>query len=281
MSVPEREPKAAADTFRALHHGPRALVIPNAWDALSARIVESCGATAIATPSAALAWSHGKPDGQFLSLDTLVSTVRETTAAVSIPVSVDLERGWSDDPAAVVDAVARVVDAGAVGVNLEDGAFAPELLARKIRACKANASTAHVFVNARTDVFIRGLCAPEHRVSEVCARARLYADAGADGLFVPRIVASTDIQTVTSATALPVNVLAVPGVPSVTDLSSLGVRRLSVGPRLAEAAFTAMRRAWVELSEHGTYARLFDSDLTFADINALFPAPTRRNPASS
>jgi 2-methylisocitrate lyase-like PEP mutase family enzyme len=274
VSAPQRA-ENAAQTFRALHGGQGVLVIPNAWDALSARIVESCGATAIATPSAALAWAHGKPDGEFLSLDTLVAAVREITAAVSIPVSVDLERGWSDDPTAVVDAVARVVDVGAVGVNLEDGVGAPELLARKIRACKASASTAHVFVNARTDVFIRGLGASEHRVSEVRARARLYEDAGADGLFVPGIVAPTDIQAVASSTALPVNVLAVPGVPSVPELSTLGVRRLSVGPKLALAAFTAMRRAWRELFEQGTYAQLLDSDLTYAELNALFVGTTR------
>jgi 2-methylisocitrate lyase-like PEP mutase family enzyme len=269
MTAPEQA-QDAAGAFRALHHGPRVLVLPNAWDALSARIVESCGATAIATPSAALAWAHGKPDGEVLSLDTLVAAVREITAAVSIPVSVDLERGWSDDPAAVVDAIARVVDAGAVGVNLEDGVGAPELLARKIRACKASPSTAHVFVNARTDVFLRNLSASEDRVADVRSRARLYAEAGADGLFVPGIVAPTEIQAVTSATPLPVNVLAMPGLPSVTDLPRLGVRRLSVGPKLAQSAYTAMRRAWVELVEHGTYARLFDSDLTFADFNELF-----------
>ncbi len=263
-----------AARFRALHQGPGLLVLANVWDALSAHVVASSGARAIATASAALAWAHGQPDGEAMSLEAVISAVREIARSVSLPLTVDLETGWSDDPSAVVDAVTRVAEAGAVGVNLEDAAGPPERLAEKLRACKVNRATAHVFLNARTDVFLRELASPERRLDEAIARLRRYEDAGADGLFVPKVVETSTICAITEQTSRPLNLLAYPGIAPVAELAQLHVRRLSVGPKLAFAAMTAAKRACNELFARGTYARLFDSDLDFATMNAFF-ASTR------
>ncbi|MDI3284261.1 isocitrate lyase/phosphoenolpyruvate mutase family protein [Polyangium sp. 15x6] len=262
--------RESAERFRALHAEGHLLVLVNVWDAASARVVEAAGAEAIATSSASLAWAHGYPDGERLPLDALVAAVREIVAVVSVPVTVDLERGYSDDPAAVVEAVARIADAGAVGVNLEDRVGPPDVLANKIRACKREAKIADVFINARIDVFMGHGPPPESAQGEALARGRTYADAGADGLFVPKVTAPSAIEALARSTSLPLNVLAVPGLPSVRDLRAYGVRRLSAGPWLGLAALGAARRACVDLFEHGSYEKLFDAALSFPALNELF-----------
>jgi len=186
---------------------------------------------------------------------------------VKVPVTVDLERGYAPDPEGVAEAVARVVDAGAEGVNLEDGGGPAEALASKIAAVRRRLG-ARVFVNARTCVVLHGLVAPERAAAEVLARARLFADAG--GLFVPRLADAETIQAITRGTPLPLNVLLVPGLPPPAALRELGVRRLSVGPRVAEAAYALARRAARDLLASGAYETLLAADLTYAEANALF-----------
>lgn len=264
---------ARAQRFRALHATDRLLVLPNAWDAASARLIEASGAEAIATSSAAVAWAQGYRDGEQLPLDRLVAAVEAITRVVSVPVTVDFERGYSDDPATVAAAIGRLIDVGAVGVNLEDGGAPPSQLARKIGAVREAmaARGADVFINARTDVYLRGLVPSDRAVTETLARARLYEDAGCDGLFVPKVTAPQEIEAIVRGSALPLNVMAVPGIAPVAELRRCGVRRLSVGPGLAEVALAAARRACIELLEQGTYASLFACDVTYAEMNGLFP----------
>jgi len=255
--------------LHALHAQGRLLVLPNVWDALSARLVEEAGAEAIATGSAALAWVHGHPDGESLPLAHVVRAVARVARAVKVPVTVDLERGYAPDPEGVAEAVARVVDAGAEGVNLEDGGGPAEALAAKIAAVRRRLG-AHVFVNARTCVVLHGLVEPGRAAAEVLARAGLFADAGADGLFVPRLADAETIQAITRGTPLPLNVLLVPGLPPPAALRELGVRRLSVGPRLAAAAYALARRAARDLLASGAYEALLAADLTYVEADALF-----------
>ena len=176
----------AAERFHRLHR-EGLLVLPNAWDAGSARLIESLGAKAIATTSAGVAWSHGYPDGDTLPWPLLRATVADIARAVRVPVSADVEGGYSNDPAAVGETVAAVIEAGAVGINIEDGSGAPELLGAKIEQAKNAGERLGVklFVNARTDVYLRGLATNERRVEETLARAERYRAAGADGIFVP------------------------------------------------------------------------------------------------
>src|ERR1700683_1449426 len=149
----------SAQSFRDLHQPPALLVLPNAWDAGSARLIESLGAKAIATTSAGVAWARGYPDGNALPTEELLSAAREIRRVIRVPLSVDVEAGYSDDPRSVARLTARLLAGGASGINIEDGADPPELLCRKIKAVRKQAvgAKADLFINVRTDVYLRGL----------------------------------------------------------------------------------------------------------------------------
>jgi len=231
------EPSAAA-RFRHLH-AQGLLRLANAWDAGTARLIEHLGAPAVATTSAGLAWAQGYPDGDALDVDALLHAVAGIARAIDVPLTVDVEGGYSDDPAAVADTVMRVVQAGAAGINLEDGARDPALLAAKIRTIRAACVVQglDVFINARTDVYLRGLVADDVRVDETLARADLYRDAGADGLFVPGLVDADAIRTLAARCGLPLNVMLRPQLRDLAALEALGVRRISTGSALAESMY--------------------------------------------
>ncbi len=260
--------------FRKLHAGPGLLVLPNAWDAGTARLVADLGAAAIATTSSGVAWSLGHRDGDRLPVDLHLATVRNIVRTVDLPVTVDIEGGYGAEPGSVGQVVARFIDAGAVGINLEDGQSAPDLACRKIEAAKAAGLRAGVdlFVNARTDVYLKGL-APGREVEEVLDRAARYAAAGCDGLFVPNLLDPAGIAAVCGGTGLPLNVMARPGLPPAAALAELGVRRLSAGGALAQAALGHVRGLAAALLA-GDCSRLFDDALPYAAANALFPDRT-------
>lgn len=233
---------ATLPIFRLLHR-EGLLLLPNAWDAGSARLLENAGAKAIATTSAGVSWSHGYADGGHLPVEGALSAAAEIVRAVRVPVTVDCEAGYSNEPGAVADFVVRVLDLGAVGINLEDGREPPDLLCAKIEAVKRASSRAglEVFVNARVDVVLHGLVEKQHQVAETLARAARYEAAGADGIFVPRLSDPAEIRTVATAVRLPLNVLFGAAMPSSSELLALGVRRLTVGAELARAAFGRAR----------------------------------------
>lgn len=260
-----------ADTFHALH-ASGFLTLPNAWDAGSARIIETLGAKAVATSSAAVCWAHGYADGHHLPVDFLVTTVREITRVVSIPVTCDFEGGYADDAAQVGENIARVIDAGAVGINIEDGREPPELLARKIGAVREAAAKAGVnlFINARTDVFLKGLAEGEAAVAESLRRGALYREAGADGLFVPYVVEEAHIATIAGECGLPLNVMARPGLPVAAKLEALGARRLSSATGLARAALAALKTATTAFLETGDSDALSAAGGPPSDYNKLF-----------
>ena len=235
------QPEDAACTFRRLHEDG-VLLLPNVWDGGSARLIESLGAKALATTSAGVAWAQGYPDGDLLPVPLLRASVEAIARVARVPLTVDVEGGYSDDPTTVGEVVAQVVDAGAVGINLEDGTRAPELLCAKIEEAKNAASRRGVdlFVNARTDVYLRALAPPEARVEESLRRAERYRRAGADGIFVPGVSDLAEIRDL-SAARLPLNVLARLGLPPAARLAELGVRRLSAGSWVASAALGRMR----------------------------------------
>jgi 2-methylisocitrate lyase-like PEP mutase family enzyme len=265
-------PEEQAREFRRLHGPGRLLLLPNAWDAGSARLIETCGAEAIATTSAGMAWCHGHPDGGALPPRVVAGAVAEIARVVSVPVSVDVEGGYATDPGAVGETLAAVLEAGAVGVNLEDGTDPPTLLAAKIEAARRAADRAGVdlFVNARTDVYLRRLVAPEHAAQEVIERGRRYREAGADGLFVPGLVDGEGIREVAAAVDLPLNVLLVPGLPAAGELRTLGVRRLSVGAWIARSAYGLARRVATQLLAEGRAEATPEPEASSAELNALF-----------
>ena len=261
-----------ARAFNALHQGPDLLLLPNAWDAGSARLIESLGAKAIATTSAGVAWAHGWPDGDVLPRETLLASLAEITRVISIPLSADIEGGFSDDPADVGDLVAAVVDAGVVGVNLEDGGGSPELLAAKIGRARAAAGQAGVdlYINARTDVYLRRLAQGEAAVAETVRRARLYADAGASGIFAPGVSEPDAISALTGQIALPLNVLARPGLPDGAELQALGVRRLSAGSGICQSLYGQTKRLTLGFLADGASGPMSEGAMPYGEINALF-----------
>lgn len=266
---------AALAAFRALHAPGEILVLPNAWDAGSAALIESCGARAIATTSAAVAWSHGHPDGEQLPAETLLRTVAEIVRVVKVPVSVDSEAGFSRDPKQVASFVHKLVELGAVGINLEDGTEPADLLAAKIEAIKNTLARAgaDVFINARTDVLLKKLVPAEQAISEILARADLYARAGADGFFVPLLADPEAIRKITGAVSLPVNVMAIPPLAPVSELRTLGVRRLSAGGSIGAYALAAAQSVVERFLADGQSAALFDTPTKPRSMNALLKRP--------
>ncbi|WP_304176445.1 isocitrate lyase/phosphoenolpyruvate mutase family protein, partial [Phenylobacterium aquaticum] len=164
-----------AATFHALHRGPDILVLPNAWDAASAALMADAGAKAVATSSAAVAWAHGYADGDVLPVATLISALAEIARVLPVPLTADIEGGYSDDLAQVADTVRAVIGAGAVGINLEDGRRDPDLHARKIETAREAAAKAGVdlFINARTDVYLARLVEPDQAEAEAIRRGQL------------------------------------------------------------------------------------------------------------
>jgi 2-methylisocitrate lyase-like PEP mutase family enzyme len=259
--------------FRQLHQGPDLLKIANVWDAGSAVLVQSLGVQALATTSAGLAWALGHADGNHLPIAEHAAAVRRIARVARVPLSADSEAGYSDDPATAAANVMQLVEAGAVGINLEDGTGAPALLCRKIEAIKAAAARAGVdlFVNARCDVWLRNL-APGRAVDEVLLRARDYAAAGADGLFAAGVTAPADIQALVQGQPLPLNVMARPTLPGLDELRRLGVRRLSAGSAIAEAAWGRAARAAAGFLASGGGDELFDGATPYPQINGTLAA---------
>jgi 2-methylisocitrate lyase-like PEP mutase family enzyme len=261
-----------AAIFHRLHEGPEPLLLPNAWDAGSARLMESLGAKAVATTSAGVAWTHGYPDGDVLPVRMLVSSVVAIVRAIRVPLTVDVEGGYSDDPAAVEECVARVVEAGAVGINIEDGGASPDLLCLKIERAKRAGQHFGVdlFVNARTDVYLRGLAPEGKRVAETLSRAKLYRNAGASGIFVPGLKDPAEIRAVAADAGLPLNVMAWPGLPAAAELAQLGVRRLSAGSGISQALWGKAAALAADFLKSGKSEPLGEGAMAYPAINALF-----------
>ena len=261
-----------AEAFHHLHVPGSPLLLANVWDAGSARLIQDCGAAALATTSAGLAWAHGYPDGDILPPGVLAATVAEITRVVSVPLSVDAEGGYSDDPKVVGENVRAIVDAGGIGINIEDGSGSPDLLVAKIEAARSAASAAGVnlFINARTDVYLRSLVPADQAVDEAVRREGLYRAAGASGIFVPGVVAPEAIRAIAAAVTLPLNVLVVPGLPPVPVLAELGVARVSAGSGIAQVAAGLVRRLATEFLTGGDFSPMLERSVDYAALNRLY-----------
>lgn len=261
----------AAALFRTLSLGASSpLILVNAWDAASARLIEAAGAPAVATTSAGVAWSLGLPDGDALTRSAAVAALRRIVDAVSVPVSADIEGGYADPSGGVARTVDEVLDAGAVGINIEDGSLSPAEFAARIAEARRTADRAGValFINARTDVFLRPAESTGARIAEAIERGRRYVEAGADGVFVPGAADAASIAALVSGLPAPVNIMAGPGAASVAELGALGVARISLGSSVAQAAYAVARRAATEVLTAGTFDALADA-AEYNELNAL------------
>jgi 2-methylisocitrate lyase-like PEP mutase family enzyme len=255
--VPTHEEKAAA--FLALHEG-EPFIIPNPWDAGSARMLEALGFEALATTSSGFAFTLGRADSE-ATLDEVVGHVRMLVRATALPVSVDLENGYGHEPEAAASAIARVAGAGAVGGSIED--FDPRdgiyrlgvAVERVAAACEAAAKLSFSFlVTARAENHIRG----NPDLDDTIARLQAYERAGAHVLYAPGLRSADEIRAVCEATSKPVNVLARPGL-SMREIVDAGAQRVSVGGALTWTAVAAMVTAAERMRDEGDFSLLTGS----------------------
>ncbi|MCM3905900.1 MAG: isocitrate lyase/phosphoenolpyruvate mutase family protein [Pyrinomonadaceae bacterium] len=242
-----------ANLFKSLHTKGEPLILFNVWDAGSARAIEEIGAKAIATGSLSVAAAHGYGDGQELPLDMALANLKRIIATVDLPVTIDLEGGYGDSSNELQESVTRVIEAGAVGINFEDqivggtGLYSMEGQRARIEAIRDAAEQARLplFINARTDIFLKAdpSSHAEEHLEEAIRRAKVYAEAGASGFFAPGLRNAKFIERLCKASALPVNILVMPDVPSSKQLAALGVARISFGPGPYRLVIEALKEA--------------------------------------
>jgi 2-methylisocitrate lyase-like PEP mutase family enzyme len=271
------EQQRKAEAFRAMHSAKEILLLPNAWDVVSARMIEQSGFPAIATTSAGIAFSLGYPDGQKISRDEMLAAVTRIARAVKAPVTADVESAYGDKPEDAARTARAVIEAGAVGMNLEDASVNPDrplvnlpLQLEKIRAVRETARDLKVplVLNARTDVYLLQVGEPSARYDESLRRLRAFRDAGADCVFLPGLRDAPTIARSVKDLNCPLNILAGPGSPTVPELKKLGVARVSLGSSPMRAMLGVLRRMTEELKSKGTYEALTDAP-THAEINQL------------
>ena len=267
-----------AQLFLSLHRGPRILVLPNAWDAASARIFEDAGFPAIATTSSGVANSLGYPDGQHISRGEILEVVERIAHAVSVPVTADMEGGYGTTAEAMAETARGVIAAGAVGLNLEDSFEEPagklveiplqkEKIAAIVEVGKKMAVP--LVVNARTDVYLEPIGAPSERFDLAVERLNAYRDAGAASLFAPCVEDAETIAALARAVRGPLNILARAGTPPVRELEKLGVARVTVGGGPMRATMGLISRIAKELRDQGTYNLMLENLMPSAQANGL------------
>jgi 2-methylisocitrate lyase-like PEP mutase family enzyme len=306
MTAEPITPAQKASRLLELHHAESPLVLINAWDAASAAMVEHCGLPAVATSSAALANALGFADGQHLPWAQMLEAVARICRAVQVPVTADIESGFAADAKALETSIRQIIQAGAVGVNLEDvmpeGAEFQDTdpkhvnpkhgdpgirhgsplfpLAEQVERIQAarragDAAGIHLVINARTDAYWQAGVAPAEALRNTLERGQAYLQAGADCVFVPGLRHPEHIRTVVDHCQhvhreAAVNILAGPGVPPIPELAKLGVKRVSYGSGPHRAAMGLLRRMADEAKTSGTYQALTEGAVPYEEINGMF-----------
>jgi 2-methylisocitrate lyase-like PEP mutase family enzyme len=269
-----------AARFRDQNRAGR-LLLPNAWDAASARILENAGFTAIGTTSAGIAYSQGFQDAEQIGRDAMIRAVASIVNAVSCPVSADIEAGYGIGAADVAQTVEAVVDAGVVGINLEDNAqsrvatplFSIDDQCARIAAARAVADRRglSLVINARTDTFLLTLGADvDERIGMTVERGKRYLHAGADLVFVPLLVDTALVTRLVTQMGGPVSLMALPGAPSADELFAAGAARVSIGQMAMLATLGALKAIADELIQKGTWRSIERTFYGFAEAEALF-----------
>jgi len=270
--------KAKADAFRSMHQAPPILILPNAWDAVTARLFVRAGARAIATTSAGIAATLGYADGQNVPRELMLEAIARIARVVDVPVTADIESGYAASPKDLGESIRAVINAGAIGFNLEDATgdssqplFTMEQQIERIRAAReaAGNTNVRVVINARTDVYLAKVGEPASRFAETVRRLNAYREAGADCLFVPGVTDTPTLTQLVRSVSAPLNILAGPGMPSVTDLQRIGIVRLSVGSAIMRATLALARDAADELLQKGTYNTFLDRNIPYSEVNEL------------
>jgi 2-methylisocitrate lyase-like PEP mutase family enzyme len=267
-----------AEAFRRLHDRSRILVLPNAWDAMSARIFEAAGFAAVATTSAGVSYSVGYPDGELVPRDEMIAAVARIVRCVNVPVTADMESGFARHPDDLAETIHLIIGAGAVGINLEDTVHGagrtlyeiPDAVDR-IRAARhaATAAGVPIVINARTDVYLLGIGEKSARFDHTVSRLNAYHEAGADCLYAMGYFDAATIGRLVKAVKGPLNVMGLPGTPPVAELQRLGVARVSTASGPTRVAMTATRKAADELMRTGSFEVFGGDTISHQDANAL------------
>lgn len=263
--------KNSTSNFRKLHNGEKLLILPNAWDLGSALLFEHLGAPAIATTSAGVAWALGYADGDRVEPEKLAQLAANIVKSINIPLSVDIEGGYSTDAAKAAENIKPILDAGVSGINIEDSANPFQLLLAKVAKIRtaATALGVDVFINVRTDVYLQALVPAEEQVEETIRRGWAAKEAGADGLFIPGLANKEAIKAIVTSVDLPVNLMAWPDLPGADELSKLGVKRLSAGSAIAQALWKHAADLAEGFLKTGNSAPLMKDSLDYSFLQSL------------
>src|SRR5574338_119783 len=248
--------KQKAELIFKLHHTGNLLVLPNIWDPLGALLLEDLGYPAVATASASVAFTNGLNDGENISFRDLLSQLNKITGAISIPVSADIEKGYADNEIQLEENIEHLIDAGVVGINIEDtdkktNVLLPiETQCRRIQVIKETSAKKGIplFINARTDIYIRqNDLTSEEKLQETLKRGKAYKEAGADCFYPIAMKDYSDIKTTVGQLRMPVNIITIPGIPDLKILNEIGVARVSLGPSFLKIAVRAMKNLATQL----------------------------------
>jgi 2-methylisocitrate lyase-like PEP mutase family enzyme len=261
-----------AQLFKAVHTNP--FLLPNAWDVASARIFETEKFAAIGTTSAGIAFSLGYADGQRIPATEMIMAIRRIANSVEAPVTADIEAGYGDP----VTIARQVWEAGAVGINLEDVTGEEERTQIRLEQQtevirRVRDAVPELFINARTDIFMMNVGDEQSKLEKTIDRLQAYQKAGASGAFAPGVKNSQTIRKIAGALEIPLNVLAAPGSPSLSELRELGVKRVSVGSGPMRACLGLITRMAQEFKNSGTYQTMIDGQYPYSEANRLFARP--------
>jgi 2-methylisocitrate lyase-like PEP mutase family enzyme len=261
-----------AKLFRELHFGETLLILPNIWDPLGAAMLEELGYPAIATASASIAYTHGMPDGENIRFSELTGILTKIVLSVNIPVTADIESGYANNRMELQENIRQIIQTGVVGINIEDydlihrKLFPVDVHCKRLRIVRETAEAMGVplFINARTDVFVKGTewKTTEEKLEEAVKRGKAYLEAGADGFYPIMLSGQTEIASLVTEVPGPVNILAGPGIPDNRTLREIGVARLSLGPGFLKTAIRAMKQAATGLKNGEGLSAITDNEIS-------------------
>jgi 2-methylisocitrate lyase-like PEP mutase family enzyme len=262
-----------------LHHSGKLLILPNIWDVLGAKLLEDIGYSAIATASAAVAYSNGYNDGENISFIEVLHILKRIAGSVNVPVTADIESGYAADETELEKNIHQLIETGIVGINIEDTDKQTKTLlpsaiqCEKIKLIKKIAleKNAPLFINARTDTFVheKSFASPQQQLDETIKRGTAYKAAGADCFYPILIHNQQHIQTIVEAVNMPVNILMMPEIPPFDVLHQIGVTRISLGPGFLKYAVKAMKDLAIKLQHHEGMTDVTGNDITSDYLNRL------------
>lgn len=268
-----------AKRFYDLHHSGRLLVLPNIWDPLGALLLEDLSFPAVATASAAVAFTNGFDDGEKISFELLITLLKRITGSVGVPVSADVESGFAENNFQLKENIKLLLDTGIIGINIEDvdkktnSLWPIKVQSEKIGIIKNTAQESGIplFINARTDVYIRGkgFDTPESKLDECLKRGIAYKNAGADCFYPITMTRKEDIGKTVEQLKMPVNVLVMDGIPKLSALQEMGVARISLGPGFLKMAIRSMKNLAIKLKNLEGVTDIIENEITSPYLKGL------------